>query len=72
MLMQGNPVLTLFDAVEKASVWNEKLWSFENMAMMFASIQHYARLHNKEEMEELEGGYGYVSVSVARIWRKGG
>ena len=56
LLLQGNPVLTLFEAVENAAVRNAKLWSLKDMAKMFASIQHYARLHKKEEMEKLEGG----------------
>lgn len=62
-------MLTLFEAVENAAVRNEKLWSFNDMAKMFACIQHYGRLHKKEEMEKLEGGYGCVSA-VRR--RRGG
>jgi len=54
--MQGNAVLTLLNAVDKATVRNAKLWTLRDVAQMRAAIQHYARVHKEEEMEQLEGG----------------
>lgn len=55
MLVQGREVLELLEAVDKASMRSEKLWTLVEISKMRASIQHYARLHKKEEMELLEG-----------------
>ena len=55
LCMQGNDVLTLLAAVHKGSVKNTKQWSLVDLARMRAVIQHYARLHKKEELDTLEG-----------------